>query len=268
MSVNKILVTVVVCLLISTVELFALSINPPVVEVELEPDEAASINFYINASSQESQLSTFITSWKLSEDQSIVRSTENTTWVGFDHLMGLNPSQNQQVKRTMSFKAPHDFEGERRVFLVLLEMTPGAMFATEMKTPIYIMSAKNKKMAIEIVDVTVNFTTESTKNGLEMGSLNSCVVMKNNGNVHLRPEVFMKLKNKQTGEYIRNKQGSDKFLIARDWPVFPEVNRNISDSAKDVILEKHGKYIIEIQANFKYLFNDALAITKNYEVDL
>lgn len=260
--------------LIGIIQLFmighvlALSIYPPMIEVELTPGETSSTNFYITVDEQNTRISSRIISWKLTADQSVFYTSDDTSWLTFNDYKDYLVTSNKRVMRPMTFTAPSDFVGERKAYFSVVQLAEDSPYATELKIPIYIMSDKDRVLDIDVVEFTSGFGVTSTANDEIIGNFNTHTVLHNKGNVHVRPDISVKLKNLQSNDYVKNSVGGEEFVIARDWPVFPEADRIIDNSVNDLILPGHGRYQIEMRANFKYLFKDALTYSKQYEVDL
>ncbi|HAR63355.1 MAG: hypothetical protein DKM50_10490 [Candidatus Margulisiibacteriota bacterium] len=262
------LVVSAIFLLCSTSALHALSVHPSMIEVEVLPGETTTTSFYIkNNCDDDVIVNNGITAWRFDQNQSVVFTEEEVSWVQIDSFVDLEVSPNKTVKKTIVISAPSDFVGEKKIYLSFTERAPGSPYVSEIRVPVYMMSEENKKTDVRVTSFNIAATQAAGLASTNV-SLSTTIILKNYGNVHMRPEIYLRLKSVADGKYLLDDQGKDTFLIAKDWPVFPEADRIIQMTLPNIEDFNHGKYLAEINAQYEYLSSKIKSETKVFEVNL
>jgi hypothetical protein len=227
----------------------AISINPMRIELEITPNAIHVDKININNSgSQKAKVNIEISSKK----------GEKINWLTSD-LNEFFLEKDESIDLIYKIKSPKGFIGEKIAYIYVTSIAKDSSISTRMGIPVYLMGI-NKKV--------VNTKIKDFKISLESGFVKTQAIFVTKGNVHTRPIAKMKLIDKETGKTVVDTNNNSDFIVANEWPVYPNKSRSIDMIHEGLALEKGKTYIIELKIDYLYLFNKYNNETKKYEVTL
>lgn len=129
-------------------------------------------------------------------------------------------------------KAPEQASGELAAMIFFSERAPSAQVRMKFGVSLYVMIAGTERAQAEVEKINVR-QEKRTERGKTIRRLEMSVVLKNSGNVHLRPDIRAE---------IRVGQNTIAVPFQYGWPVYPNEANAYAGSAELPRLLKPGKY--------------------------
>lgn len=171
----------------------------------------------------------------------IKHSDIEPVWLGYDsEPFILEPGASKVV--SLNIKVPEGLKGEKAAHLYVKYVAKKTNYASQVGIPLYLMSTKGIKKKIYLKKAFIEKQGDKTL---------FFVTIKNKGNVHFRPSVFLRIKKKGFDRYIQVK-GKEIFKVANDWPVMAYESKTFSGEVKGLKLEPNEEYEAEFKVVYVY----------------
>ena len=226
---------VVVCFVFSTVLLYAdLSISPAVVNVVASDNAVCEITYKLfNTADTKTIVKVSVEDWKnCSQNSSDVSASK---WLKlFQPEIEIAPKATVEVPfKIETFKG---MVGSVSA-MVVFSSNKSSMINMTMKVPIYVIIEGTEVVDFKIDSLTIN-------KGQNTGNLVASLIVKNDGNVHIRHTGNVKLYNTETGNIVK------EVKIDETFPTYCESSRDflVSIATKDELKQGFYLAVFEIKA--------------------
>lgn len=236
-------------------EVLALGVTPTRFELTVAPGEELTQAIQIlNTTHEPIHVKSMLFDFDQREGQMMMVPAGTTpassaAWVQFTPKeLDLSPQDKTFIRFTVS--VPKEAQGEYRTVLRLEELPElaptqsGTVFGIRMNIPLYIQVRGTERPHATILDMSLVYTTPLSRVQRFDYPLLVYVQVKNDGNVHLRPNGLLVVQEKKTGKVVYEQP------LANDDPVLPGNEMTLKTGLKEWQTQLAGDYELLVTLNY------------------